>query len=124
MSLLAVSQVVSLFACGCHFNEPIRISADLSAAGNNQRPDILLRNPRGFGRQFIIDVAITGIDGQSRTIDDLPDRPLRVRYEQKKVKMARLRIDIIFSLFPPSSLTLDKFTPLLRVSSWSRFVKS
>ena len=42
--------------------EPIRIFADLSEGGNNQRPDILLRNPRGFGRQVIIDVAITGID--------------------------------------------------------------
>ena len=40
----------------------------------------------GFGRQVIIDVAITGIDGQFRTSDDLPDRPLRVRYEQKRVK--------------------------------------
>ena len=59
---------------------------DLSEGGNNQRPDILLRNPRGFGRQVIIDVAITGIDGQSRTSDDFPDRPLRVRHEQKKAK--------------------------------------
>ena len=66
--------------------EPIRIFADLSEGGNNQRPDILLRNPRGFGRQVIIDVAITGIDGQSRTSDDFPDRPLRVRHEQKKAK--------------------------------------
>ena len=66
--------------------EPVRIFADLSGGGNNQRPDILLRNPRGFGRQVIIDVAITGIDGQSRTSDDFPDRPLRVRHEQKKAK--------------------------------------
>ena len=66
--------------------EPVRIFADLSGGRNNQRPDILLRNPRGFGRQVIIDVAITGIDGQSRTSDDLPDRPLRVRYEQKRAK--------------------------------------
>ena len=66
--------------------EPVRIFADLSGGGNNQRPDILLRNPRGFGRQVIIDVAITGIDGQSRTSDDLPYRPLRVRHEQKKAK--------------------------------------
>ena len=34
----------------------------------------------------MIDVAITGIDGQSRTCDEFPDRPLRVRYEQKKAK--------------------------------------
>ena len=46
----------------------------------------MLRNPRGFGRQVIIDVAITGIDGQSRASDDLPDRPLRVRHEQKRAK--------------------------------------
>jgi len=66
--------------------EPIRIFADLSEGGNNQRPDILLRNPRGFGRQVIIDAAVTGIDGQSRTSDDFPDRPLQVRHEQKKAK--------------------------------------
>ena len=29
---------------------------------------------------------IIGIDGQSRTSDDLPNRPLRVRHEQKKAK--------------------------------------
>ena len=66
--------------------EPVSIFSDLTGGGNGQRPDILLRNPRGFGRQVIIDVAITGIDGQSRTCDEFPDRPLRVRYEQKKAK--------------------------------------
>ena len=38
---------------------------------------------------LILDVAVTGIgiDGQSRTSDDAPDRPLRnVRYEQKMTK--------------------------------------
>ena len=35
--------------------EPMRIFADLDGSGNSQRPDILLRNPRGFGRQVIID---------------------------------------------------------------------
>ena len=39
-----------------------------------------------IGRQVIIDVAITGIDGQSRTSDELTDRPLRVWLEQKKAK--------------------------------------
>ena len=42
--------------------EPMRIFADLDGSGNSQRPDILLRKPGGFGRQVIIDVAITGID--------------------------------------------------------------
>ena len=52
--------------------EPMRIFVEASTSGNNQRPDILLRNPRGgFGRQTIIDVAVTGIEGQSRTNDDL-----------------------------------------------------
>ena len=34
---------------------------------------------------LILDVAVTGIgiDGQSRTSDDAPDRLLNVRYEQK-----------------------------------------
>ena len=63
--------------------EPIRLLAEVSGNGNNQRPDILLRNPRdrGSDRQIIldVDVAVTGIDGQSRTSDDLPDRPLQVR---------------------------------------------
>ena len=50
------------------------VFAEASGNGNNERPDILLRNPRGFGRQIILDVAVTGIDGQSRTSDDLPYR--------------------------------------------------
>ena len=63
---------------------------EASASGNNQRPDILLRNPRGLGRQIIIDVAVTGIEGQSRASDDLPDRPSRIRHEQKVAKYARI----------------------------------
>ena len=33
---------------------------------SNQRPDIFIRNPRNSGKQVIIDVALTGVDGQSR----------------------------------------------------------
>ena len=64
--------------------EPMRIFAEASTSGNNQRPDILIMDLRGFGRQIkiIIDVAVIGVKGQSRTNDDLPGRPLRVRYEQ------------------------------------------
>ena len=47
--------------------EPIRLFAEASPNSENQRPDILIRNPRGFGRPIILDVAITGIDGQSRS---------------------------------------------------------
>ena len=31
-----------------------------------------------------MNVTVTGIEGQSRTNDDLPDRPLRVRYEYEQ----------------------------------------
>ena len=43
-----------------HF-EPLRIFSDAAPVSANQRPDIdiLLRNPRGFGRQVILDVAVT-----------------------------------------------------------------
>ena len=70
--------------------EPLRIFSDAAPASSNQRPDILLRNPRGFGRQVILDVAVTAIDGQSRTSDDVADRPLNVRYDQKMAKYHRL----------------------------------
>ena len=56
-----VSMLARLFRClrVDAIVEPIRIFADLDGGGNSQRPDILLRNPRGFGRQVIIDVAIS-----------------------------------------------------------------
>ena len=37
---------------------------------SNQRPDIHIRNPRKSHQQVIIDVALTGVDGQSRTSDE------------------------------------------------------
>ena len=70
--------------------EPMRIFTEATASGNNQRPDVLLRNSRGLGRQIIIDVAVTGIESQSRASDDLLDRPLRIRHEQKVAKYARI----------------------------------
>ena len=33
---------------------------------------------------------VTGVDGQSRTSDDLPNRPLQVRYEQKIAKYGQI----------------------------------
>ena len=53
-----VSMLARLFRClrVDAIVEPIRIFADLDGGGNSQRPDILLRNPRGFGRQVIIDI--------------------------------------------------------------------
>ena len=52
--------------------------------------DVFLRNPTGLGRQVIIDVAVTGVDGQSRTSDEAAERPLQVRYDQKIAKYSRV----------------------------------
>ena len=38
----------------------------------------------------IIDVAVTGVDGQSRTSDEAVERPLQVRYDQKMSKYSRV----------------------------------
>jgi hypothetical protein len=46
--------------------EPMRLFSDFEP-DDNRRPDILIRNPYGGGRQIIIDVAVTGIDGTART---------------------------------------------------------
>ena len=46
--------------------EPTSLFGDNLGDVSNQRPDIHIRNPRK-SRQVIIDVALTGVDGQSRT---------------------------------------------------------
>ena len=56
----------------------------------NQRPDIHIRNPRNSRDQVIIDVALTGVDGQSRTSDEAVERPLQVRYDQKIAKYGQV----------------------------------
>ena len=50
--------------------EPMRLFTDAAEDPGNQRPDVFLRGPRGLGRQIIIDVAVTGVDGQSRASDE------------------------------------------------------
>ena len=50
---------------------------------DNRRPDILLRYPQGGWRQIILDVAVTGIDGNTRINDDKPDQPLNARFKLK-----------------------------------------
>ena len=47
------------------------------------RSDILIRNPRGFGRQVILDFAVTGVESQSRVDDNDPHKPLDDRHKQK-----------------------------------------
>ena len=61
--------------------EPTRLfdhNPDNPGDVSNQRPDIFIRNPRGASNLVIIDVAVTGIDGQSRTSDEVVERPLQV----------------------------------------------
>ena len=43
--------------------EPMRLFADAAEDVRNRRPDVFLRNPKSLGRQVIIDVAATGVDG-------------------------------------------------------------
>ena len=52
----------------------------------SQQPYIFLRSLRGLGRQVIIDIAVTGVDGQSRATDEAVERPLQARYDQKMAK--------------------------------------
>ena len=57
---------------------------------NDQIFSVGFRNPGGFSNQIIIDVAVTGVDGQSRTCDEAVDRPLQVRFDQKIAKYGRI----------------------------------
>ena len=45
--------------------EPIGLFADLFAE-DSRRPDVFIRNPYGSGDQILVDVAVTGVNGQSR----------------------------------------------------------
>ena len=57
-------------------DEPTRLFDHNPGDVSNQRPDVFIRSPRGSGKQVINDVALTGIDGQSRTSDEAVERPL------------------------------------------------
>ena len=67
---------------------------------DNRRPDILLRNPFGGGRQVILDVAVTGIDGSDRKVDDHPDQPMIKRARQKIAKYRKSAEEHDFLLMP------------------------
>jgi len=106
--------------------EPIRLFAEASGNGNNQRPDILLRNPRGFDRQIILDVALRGINGQSRTSDDLPDRPLQICYEQKMDKYGQIadqnRLQLVPAVFSHTGQIHGAFKSLIREQTRQKLV--
>ena len=66
--------------------EPIHLFANIQSEGN-RRPDILINNPYGGGPRIILDVAVTGVNGQARHSDQDTDQPLRHRFNQKKAKL-------------------------------------
>ena len=87
------------------WSEPTRLFIDVAEGVGNQRP--------GFGRQIIIDVAVTGIDGQStRTSDEAAERPLQARYDQKMAERNNLRL--IPAVFSHTGQIHDEFKALLR----------
>ena len=74
--------------------EPLRLFNDADEDASNQRPDIFIRSPRGLGRQVIIDVAVTGVDGQSRSSDEASERPLQdqmTRRRSDRFKLGMIR---------------------------------
>ena len=81
--------------------EPTRLFNNPNEDASSQRPDIFIRNPRGLGRQVIIDVAVTGVNG---------------------LNMATSLSRIDFNLFRLSFLIQGKFTTLSKISFGSRFV--
>ena len=91
--------------------EPTRLFTDAVEDPSNQRPDIFLRNPRGLGRQIIIDVAVTGVDGQ--VMRQLTDR-YKLATIRSWLNMATSQIKTIYGLFPQFSLTLVKFITSLK----------
>ena len=98
--------------------EPTRLFTDAVEDAGNQRPDIFLRNPRGLGRQIIIDVAVTGVDGQSRTSDEAVERPLQARYDQKLAKYGHVaeqnNLRFIPAVFSHTGQIHDDFKALVR----------
>ena len=79
--------------CRSHFSDIVSFTGSFSSPGthapfsdfepdDNRRPDILIRNPYGGGKQIIIDVALTGIDGTTRTNNDKADQPVIARRKQ------------------------------------------
>jgi len=62
--------------------EPLQLFDSVPDLDDRRRPDILIRNTRGFAIQVILKVAVTGVHSQSRVDDNDPDKPLGDRYKQ------------------------------------------
>ena len=72
------------------------------------------------GRQVIMDVAVTGLDCQSRPTEDHPNRHLQARYDQKMAKYGYIAEQNRFQL--TLAIIQGKFTKLSKISFGNRFV--
>jgi len=76
-------------------------------ADDNRRPDILIRNPYGGGSQIIVDVAVTGFDGSTRTHNNKPEQVLIARKQQKIQKYGPIAdakgLDLYAAVFSTTS---------------------
>ena len=62
--------------------EPMHMFSDLEA-DDNRRPDMLIRNPYGGGSQIIVDAAVVGFNGSTRTHNNKPQQVVISREKQK-----------------------------------------
>ena len=79
--------------------EPLHLFENIQDE-DHRRPDILISNPYGGGPQIILDVAVTGVTGQSRRTDLDADQPLQYRFNQKMTKYAQVAQDNGFVFIP------------------------
>ena len=87
---------------------------------DNRRPDILIRNPYGGGKQIIIDVAVTGIDGTTQRNDDKPNQPL-VAQENRKLESTDQQLNL--TVLPSSQVFFLMLAKLMWLSKTFSFNK-
>ena len=84
---------------------------------DGRRPDIVVRNTHGGGKQKVIDVTLSGINGCSRTNDDIPEQPLIVRRKQKESKYSEIAnrngLDFLAAVFSHTGEMDAKFRNFL-----------
>ena len=73
-----------------------------------------------------MDVAVTGVDGQSRASDDLLDRPLQIRYKQKMAKYGQIadqnRLHFVLAVFSHTGQIYSAFKSLLREQTRQKLI--
>ena len=72
--------------------EPMNMFSNLEA-DDNRRPDILIRNPYGGGDQVVLDAAVVGFNGATRTNDNNPHQVITRRESQKISKYGTVATD-------------------------------